>query len=91
MGWSSESTGRVAMGANPTGQALMLGSLGLLGLGVVMVHSATASVVSYGNWYARVDVRHTIFALAAALVLCAGWVVDYRWLLGKRPFGRIGL
>ena len=91
MGWSSESTGRVAMGANPTGQALMLGSLGLLGLGVVMVHSATASVVSSGNWYARVDVRHTIFALAAALVLCAGWVVDYRWLLGKRRFGRIGL
>lgn len=71
--------------ANPSGQGLILTSLALLALGVVMVHSALASVREPGAWYARADIRHTIFAALAALTMVTLWRVDYRFLdVGRR-------
>ena len=58
----------------------MLSTLALLAIGVVMVHSAVASVAEPGAWYARVDFRHTLFAAVAALVLLSTWRLGYRWL-----------
>ncbi len=71
--------------ARADGRTLMLITLALLAVGVVMVHSALASV-SGGSvpWYARVDMRHTLFAGLAAVVLLIGWRVDYRWLHAGR-------
>ncbi|MCD4823068.1 MAG: FtsW/RodA/SpoVE family cell cycle protein [Phycisphaerae bacterium] len=63
---------------NITGKSLILTALAMLGLGVVMVHSAVASVAEPGQWYARVDVRHGAFAIVAALVLATAWRVNYR-------------
>jgi cell division protein FtsW len=78
--------------ANACGQGLVLVSLALLGLGVVMVHSAMASVRQPGAWYARVDIRHTIFAAMAALVLLVGWRFDYRRLAaGRAVWPAVGL
>ena len=71
---------------NPTGLGLQLVAMSLLALGVVIVHSAVASVVEPGAWYARRDYRHTAFAIAAALVLLSAWRVDYHILVGKRKF-----
>jgi len=70
--------------ANPAGLGLVLATLSLLAFGVVMVHSAVASVAEPGVWYARRDVRHTLFALAAAVVLLTAWRFDYRRLVGTR-------
>ena len=53
---------RIPLNRNATGRALLLVTLALLALGVVMVHSAVASVLEPGKWYARVDLRHTVFA-----------------------------
>jgi len=49
---------------------------------VVMVHSAVATVGQRGAWYARMDIRHMMFAVAAALVLLVLWRVNYRVLFG---------
>jgi cell division protein FtsW len=68
--------------ANPAGLGLVLTTFALLALGVVMVHSAVASVAEPGVWYARRDVRHTAFAAAAVLILVVGWRFDYRRLAG---------
>lgn len=70
--------------ANSAGLGLMLATLSLLALGVVMVHSAVASVADPGPWYVRRDVRHTIFALGAVVVLLVAWRLDYRRLVGNR-------
>ncbi len=79
-------TERIPLGENPPGRGLLLTTLGLLCLGVVMVHSAVASVASPGAWFARVDIRHTVFAALALLVLVAIWRVDYHRLGGgDRP------
>ena len=75
---------RLPLRRNPTGQGLMLATLALLALGVVMVHSALASVANPGVWYTRVDMRHTAFALLAVLVLAVGWRVDYHRLCAGR-------
>lgn len=75
---------RIPLEQNPTGRTIALATLALLGLGVVMVHSAVASVVAPGPWYSRVDVRHTVFAVAAAMVVLVGWRWDYRRLLAGR-------
>jgi cell division protein FtsW len=75
---------RLELQANPTGRGLLLSSFALLAVGVVMVHSAVASVARPGAWYARVDVRHTIFAAAAAAVMLLAWRFDYRLLLRGR-------
>jgi cell division protein FtsW len=70
---------------NSAGTGLILTSLALLALGVVMVHSAVASVKEPGAWYARADVRHTLFAVLAALTMITLWRVDYHRLdAGKR-------
>lgn len=60
--------------------------MGLLALGVVMVNSTIASVAEPARWYARVDVRHGIFAVLALLVLAVGCKLDYRRLGPGRNF-----
>ena len=80
MARTPESVCRLPLRENSTGQGLLLSTLALLALGVVMVHSAVASVANPGPWYSRVDVRHTIFAAAALLTLCAAWPCNYHWL-----------
>ena len=45
-----------------------------------MVHSAVASVAQPGEWYRRVDVRHTVFAGLAVVVLLTAWRVGFSWL-----------
>lgn len=67
-------------------QGLGLVTLGLLGLGVVMVQSAAASVAQPGAWYARVDVRHTLFAIAAGIVLMTAWRLNFHWLSGPKSW-----
>ena len=69
-------------------RGLLLAAVALLALGVVMVHSAVASVAEPGAWYARRDLRHTGFAAVAVLILMFAWRFDYRRLPGR---GRIGL
>jgi len=77
---------RIPLRQNNTGRTLLLTSFALLALGVVMVHSAVASVLTPGAWYARVDVRHTIFAAMAAGILCSLWAANYHWLAKGRRF-----
>jgi cell division protein FtsW len=79
-------TDRLGLQANPTGRGLLLTSFALLAVGVVMVHSAVASVARPGAWYARVDVRHTLFAAAAAAVMLFAWRLNYRLLARGRRF-----
>jgi len=74
---------------NHCGKGLVLTTLALLSLGVVMVHSAVASVAQPGPWYARVDLRHTAFAIVAAVVLATLWQVDYRRLAAGEKSPRI--
>jgi len=74
---------------NPCGKGLILTTLALLTLGVVMVHSAVASVAEPGPWYARVDIRHTAFAIVAAGVLAVLWRFDYRRLADGEKFPRV--
>lgn len=69
---------------NPAGLAILLTSVALLVFGVVMVHSAVASVAEPGPWYARRDVRHTLFAGGALILLLLAWRWDYRHLIGRR-------
>ncbi len=69
-----------------TARGLVLTTLGLLALGVVMVNSAIASVAEPPRWYARVDVRHGIFAILALLTLIVGCRLDYRRLGRGRSF-----
>ena len=72
----------LALKNNTHGRTLTLVTLAMLALGVVMVHSAVASVMAPGKWYARVDIRHTLFAGVAAVVLLVAWRPDYRRLAG---------
>jgi cell division protein FtsW len=73
---------------NAAGQGLIVVALAMIGLGVVTVHSALATVGQTGPWYARVDVRQGVFAVVAAVVLLLGWRFDYRLLLlrGRVPW-----
>ena len=59
---------RLELRDNSAGKMLILATLAMLAIGMVMVHSAVASVTAPGAWYTRVEVRHSIFAMAAALV-----------------------
>jgi len=68
----------VPLGQNTIGQGIILTGLALLGLGVVVVHTAVASVGTPGAWYARVDFRHTIFAAVAGLILLMMWRFNYK-------------
>ncbi len=76
---------------NHVGKGIFLVTFALLMLGVVMVHSAVASVVDPGPWYLRKDVRHTIFAALALLILATTRLVNYRVLAWRIPvFGPPG-
>lgn len=77
---TSERCERLPLRANGSGKGLMLTTLALLALGVVMVHSALASVREGGVWYTRADIRHTIFAAVAVAVMATLWRVDYHVL-----------
>jgi cell division protein FtsW len=70
----------VPLRQNAGGRGLLIATLVLLALGVVMVYSAMISVADPGPWYSRSDVRHTIFATMAAILLMLGWRLDYRIL-----------
>ena len=72
----------VPLERNTTGQGIVLTTMALLGLGVVIVHTAVASVGTPGAWYARVDFRHTVFAAIAGLILLTMWRFNYR-ILGR--------
>ena len=72
---------RLPLRENFEGQWILLTSLALLALGVVMVHSAMASVVRPGEWYSRVDYKHTVYAILAAIVLVTAWRINvYRFI-----------
>ena len=72
------------LSVNTAGSGLIVVTLALLALGVVAVHSALSGVLpSTAAWHARSDMRHTLFAVAAAVVMCLGWRFRYRWLGGK--------
>ncbi len=75
---------RLQLKDNFAGRTLILATLAMLAIGMVMVHSAVASVGQPGAWYARVEVRHSVFAMASALVLTTFWMFDYRLLLKGR-------
>ncbi|MCE5278696.1 MAG: FtsW/RodA/SpoVE family cell cycle protein [Planctomycetaceae bacterium] len=82
----------LTLAQNALGRGLALVTLALLALGVVLVQSALASVNEPGAWYARVDVRHTIFAGAALLVLLAVCHFDYRRLArGSNAMPRLAI
>ena len=69
---------------NTSGSGLVVVTLAMLGLGIVAVHSALAGVLpSTVEWHARSDMRHTLFAIAAAIIMCTGWRFRYRWLGGN--------
>ncbi|MFP4353923.1 MAG: FtsW/RodA/SpoVE family cell cycle protein [Phycisphaerae bacterium] len=76
----SQKIKKLPLKRNATGQAILLTTLALMALGVVMVHSALASVARPGAWYARVDVRHTAFAVLAFTLLLILWRIDYHVL-----------
>lgn len=76
---------RLPLAENRCGQGLALTSLALMGLGIVTVHSALASVrTTNAAWYARMDVRGTVFAVLAVVVMLSAWRLDYRKLVGRR-------
>ena len=77
-----ELTERTAGQDTGAGRGLMLTTLALLAMGVVMVHSAVATVGQRGAWYARMDIRHMMFAVAAAMVVLVAWRINYRVLFG---------
>ena len=84
---------RLALNQNALGQALILTAMGLLAMGVVVVNSAVATVAESGPWYARVDMRHTMFACLATAVLFLAWRINYRWFAAGRklPWPALGL
>ena len=54
---------------NASGSGLVVVTLAMLAIGIVAVHSALAGVKpSTVEWWMRSDMRHTLFAAAAALV-----------------------
>jgi len=81
---TARSEAHLPLADNPAGQGLMLTTLALLALGVVMVHSAVASVAKPGPWYARADLRHTLFAALAVLTMVTLWRLDYHRLAAGR-------
>ena len=84
MARTPELTDRLPLRSNPTGQGLILAALGILALGVVVVHSASMSVAPRAPWYSRTEIRHTIFAVLACGILFVGWYFDYRRLMRGR-------
>ncbi len=73
------------------GRTLVLCAFTLLCLGVVLVHSAVASLGESVAWYSRQDMRHTVFAALAAGALFLVWRIDYRRIAGGGGFPRLAL
>ncbi|MCY2925675.1 MAG: FtsW/RodA/SpoVE family cell cycle protein [Planctomycetota bacterium] len=62
-----------------SGWVLSIITLAMLGLGVIMVHSALARQAEPGAaWYARREWKHTVYAALSALIVMTAWRVDYR-------------
>ncbi|NLF32612.1 MAG: cell division protein FtsW [Planctomycetes bacterium] len=78
-GSNTQDLGRLPLKDNPTGQGLFLAALGLLGVGAVMVYSASAGGDA-GSPAARQEIRHLAYAAAAMGVMGLLWRVDYRRL-----------
>jgi len=69
---------------NSSGSGLIVVTLAMLAVGVVAVYSALAGVLpNTSSWHARSDMRHALFAVVAAIIMCFGWHFRYRWLGGK--------
>ncbi|MCY2929153.1 MAG: FtsW/RodA/SpoVE family cell cycle protein [Planctomycetota bacterium] len=72
------------------GWVLSVITLAMLGIGVVMVHSALARRADAGAaWYARREWKHTVYAILSALIVMTAWRVDYSRLVrrgGRVPF-----
>lgn len=63
------------------GWVLSVITMALLGIGVIMVHSATATLTpSTLPWHAQRAWRHTMFAAASALIVMVFWRLDYHIL-----------
>jgi cell division protein FtsW len=76
--------GTLPLSENSSGSGLIVVTLAMLAVGIVAVHSALAGVLpNTSAWHARSDMRHTLFAITAALIICFGWHFRYRWLGGK--------
>ncbi len=83
----------VVLSPGPPGRAgwvLSIITLAMLGIGVVMVHSALACRAEPDTaWHARKEWRHTVYAALAAVIVMTLWRVDYRRLVkrgGRLPF-----
>ena len=63
---------------------MLLAGLALLGLGTVMVYSASANLGAPGEWVNRQEVRHIGYAVVSAMLMFALWRIDYRWLVASR-------
>lgn len=74
---------------NPTGEWMLLCAAGLLGIGVVMVCSAMASLKGQPagvEWYQRVDGKQVIYAVMSFSILFFGWRFNYRLLMAGKKF-----
>ncbi len=69
---------------NSSGTGILLAALALLGLGTVMVYSASANLAVHSQWYNRQEIRHIGYAVVAAILMFTVWRVDYRWLYRSR-------
>lgn len=71
-----------------SGWVLSIITLAMLGIGVVMVHSALARQAEAGAaWYSRREWKHTVYAALSALIVMTFWRVDYQRL--ARRGGRV--
>ncbi len=81
---------RLPLRENFTGQWIVLVSLALLAMGVVMVHSALGSVAHIDEakhkWYNDVDLRHTMYAIIAAVAMMTLWRVNVYRLQAAEGF-----
>lgn len=85
MARTPETLERLPLGENAPGQGLVLLTLAMLAMGVIMVNSAMIRPVSRAvEWYARTDVRHTMYAIISAFILLTVWRLDYHKLAGRR-------
>ncbi|MDP6634283.1 MAG: FtsW/RodA/SpoVE family cell cycle protein [Phycisphaerae bacterium] len=83
MAWNDKKYVTLPLSVNTSGSGLVVVTLAMLAIGIVAVHSALAGVLpSTVSWHARSDMRHTLFAVAAAVIMCFGWHFRYRWLGG---------
>ncbi len=69
---------------NAPGTSLIVLTIALLAIGVVMVKSSMSSLRPVTlSWLAQGSNQHVLLAIAAALILCVAWRLDYHHLAGK--------